>query len=120
MRTPETIERIRLRYLSRGSEAGELWVDVQSAGPFALERQRLTSASPASWEPAAVGGRPAVKGDHVVAVLYDDHTLVVLSSASMAEDDLLAAAASLVPGDPSLPKPVASDSALCDRLGMCG
>ncbi len=56
----------------------------------------------------------------MVAVLYDDHTLVVLSSASMAEDDLLAAAGSLVPGDPSVPRPVASDPGLCDRLGMCG
>ncbi|HEX2273412.1 MAG TPA: hypothetical protein VHG90_06030 [Acidimicrobiales bacterium] len=57
-----------------------------------------------------MGGRPTVKGD-VVAVLYDDHTVVVLSSSDLAESDLLAAAASLDPGDPSLPKPDASDPA---------
>jgi hypothetical protein len=120
VRTPAELERFRLRYRGHGPGAPELWVDVQSAGPFPLERQRVDSADPASWAPVLLGGRPAIAGDHVVAVAYDDHTLVVLSSPSLPESDLLAAAASLVPGDASLPKPVASDPGLCDRLGMCG
>lgn len=120
VRTPAERELFRRRYRGRGPGATELWVEVQSAGPFPLERQRIDSVDPASWAPAVPGGRPAVAGDHVVAVLYDDHTLVVLSSSSLSETDLLAAAASLVPGDPSLPTPVASDPGLCERLGMCG
>lgn len=118
VRTPEDRDLIRLLY--RGPGGIELWVDVSSAGPFPLERQRVNSQDPASWETAVVGGRPAIKGDHLVAVLYDEHTLAVLSSPAIGQSDLLTAAASLVPGDPRLPKPVASDPSLCDRLGMCG
>ncbi len=81
---------------------------------------RLPGARLRSWQALELGGRPAVATDHIVAVLYDEQTLVVLSASGLARSDLLAAAASLVPGDPSVPRPVAADPGLCDGLGMCG
>jgi hypothetical protein len=117
VRTPEDRDLIRLLY--RGPGGTDLWVDVWGRGLLSLESHRVDSENPASWQPMTLGGRPALKGDHVVTVRYDEHTLVDMYSLRLAESDLLAAAASLVPGDPSVPTPVVSDRSLCKRLDMC-
>jgi hypothetical protein len=55
-----------------------------------------------------------------LTLLYDERTVVTLSGDGLTPDQLVAAAASLRPGDASTAPDVSGDPARCNRLGLCG
>jgi len=71
-----------------------------------------------------VRGRPGWLEQRIGAVgltvLYDDHTVVSLYGEGLTGDQLVEAAASLQPADPSIAPDLAGDPGRCDRLGLCG
>ncbi|MDQ6948976.1 MAG: hypothetical protein M3256_22625 [Actinomycetota bacterium] len=55
-----------------------------------------------------------------LTVVYDDRTIVTLQGDGLTPDQLVAAAASIRPADPSLAPDITGDAGRCKRLGLCG
>jgi len=53
-------------------------------------------------------------------LVYDERTVVTLAADGLTPDQLLSAAASLHPADPSLAPDVSGDPGRCQRVGLCG
>lgn len=107
-----------LMYGPPGAAAPALRVEAQTAVPNALDRARADGGG----ELVTLGGRPALIGPGGIRVLYDDHTLVIVSGTALSDMELRRAAESLAPADQSLAPPVEMEQrdGRCTRLGLCG
>jgi hypothetical protein len=67
-----------------------------------------------------IGQLPGGPRYQSLTVVFDDRTLVELVGDGLTADQLVSAASSLGPADPSSAPDVSGDSERCRRLGMCG
>lgn len=108
-----------LMYRPTGAAAPALRVEAQTAVPNALDRARADGGG----ELVTLGGRPALLAPDGIRVLYDDHTVVIVSGTDLSDVELRRAAESLAPADPSMAPPVMSPTDpvdnRCQRLGLC-
>jgi hypothetical protein len=107
-----------LVYGPPGAAAPALRVEAHTAVPNALDRARADVGG----ELVTLGGRPALIGQDGIRVLYDDHTLVIVSGTALSDLELRRAAESLKPAPASMAPPLVVDQGdgRCDRLGLCG
>lgn len=104
-------------YAPTGRDGGEAWT---------TDLQLLEARSGGSPVDVTVGDRngfrvqaPGGPRYQSLTLAYDQRTIVTLSD-GLTPDELVAAAASLRPGDASTAPDVSGDPARCSRLGLCG
>ena len=107
------------------SSKPQLFVMVASA--WTTDLLLLESRSGGAPVEVTLGGRkgfivqaPGGTRYQSLTVVYDEHTVVTLSGDGLTPDQLVDAARSLRPGDPSVAPDVSGDPGRCSRLGLCG
>jgi len=103
-----------------------LTVLIRSAWTTDLRLLKTRSVHSSATE-VDVGGRRGFSGQlpggprfQALTVVFDDRTIVELAGDGLSAEQLLSAAASLGPADPSTAPDVSGDPQRCERLGMCG
>ncbi|MDQ6945784.1 MAG: hypothetical protein M3256_05800 [Actinomycetota bacterium] len=104
----------------------QLTVRVSPAWTTDLQLLEASTGLP-SVRQIDVGGRRGFVGQGAggsqyqsLTMVYDEHTIVSLGGDGLSSDQLIAAASSLGPADPTLAPDVAGDPQRCARLGLCG
>ncbi|MDQ6613834.1 MAG: hypothetical protein M3083_03555 [Actinomycetota bacterium] len=69
-----------------------------------------------AWLVQSIPGTPRSLSLHL---LYDNHTVVAFDADGLTPQQLIAAAASLAPANPSVAPNVSADLPLCKHLGLC-